>query len=287
VALGFGGCRLTGQKLDKRLLHADPEALMRARKQSKARASAQQATAAAAEAEAEAAGVEEGTVSEQQRADQLPGHGQLHQQQQQHDGEAAADVDMVDAGTAAAGRTQQQQQQQLEESPAALQPVTNGVSRKRRASSADAAAADCGGARQVKSARLEDTPTQLGPAVAADGSSLGTEQEAARDQQQHLQAAGQQEHQQQLQQPDRNAMLAPVQPLLSAPLKAAATADVQRAGELLEQVVAVSAGMQLSGLELLHARLSRVVAAHCRQEDRSAVLGQLANVIDGLQGPST
>jgi hypothetical protein len=280
-----------GQKLDRRLLHSDPEALMRARKQSKARVSAQQATAAAAaaaEAGAEAAGVEEGTASEQHQADQLPELNQLHQQQQQQaDGEAAADVDMVDASTAAAGGTQQQQQ--LEESPAALKPVTNGVSRKRCASSADAAA-ECEGTRPAKSARQADTPTQLGPAVAADGSSsLGTGLEAATDQQQHLQAAGQQDDRQQQQQqpPERNAVLAPVQPLLPTPLRTAATADVQRAGELLEQVVAVSAGMQLSGLELLHARLSRVVAAHCRQEDRCAVLGQLANVIDGLQGHSS
>jgi hypothetical protein len=57
---------------------------------------------------------------------------------------------------------------------------------------------------------------------------------------------------------------------------------VRLAEQLLQRVVAAAAGMQLSELELLHARLSRVVAAHCQQQDRSAVLQQLGHIIDGL-----
>lgn len=300
------GCRLTGQKLDKRLLHTDPEALMRARKQSKAKAAAQQVVAAAEPDEHPAAD------QQQQQEEGQP------QQDQEEEGQlpaAAGDVEMADvteaslgaaaaaagqsaaadASTAAAAGTQQQPLH-LEESPAALKPVTNGVSRKRRNSSAEAAAAaDFEASRPTKAARHTLTPEQQGTAGQLHGSSSLQPASAAKhlppaaDPQPGMQATDQQDGQPQQQQQQELAVegdeceAVPVQPVLSTPTKAAAVADVLRAEQLLDRVVAASEGLRLAALELLHARLSRVVAAACQQEDRSVVLGQLAHVIDGLQ----
>jgi hypothetical protein len=316
VVLRVVDCRLTGQKLDKRLLHADPEALMRARKQSKAKAAAQQAAAAAEPDEQPAADQEQ-----QQQAEHQQEEGQEQQQEQEEDGQppaAAGDVEMADgteearlgaaaaaagqsaagdASTAAADGTQQQQPLHLKESPAALKPVTNGVSRKRRNSSAEAAAAAAGdfeGSRPTKAARHTLTPEQESASglLLHGSSSVQAAPAAARhstpatDPQHNMQPAGQQGdlllQQQQLAGQSEELEAVPVQPVLSTPTKAAAVADVLRAKQLLERVVAASEGMRLAALELLHARLSRVVAANCQQEDRSVVLGQLAHVMDGL-----
>jgi hypothetical protein len=75
-----------------------------------------------------------------------------------------------------------------------------------------------------------------------------------------------------------------LQPPAVPPSRPAAVADVQLAGQLLDHTVAATDGMQLSALELLHARLSRVVAAHCHEKDRHSVLQQLSGVVDSLQG---
>lgn len=279
---------------------------MRARKQSKAKAAAQLVAAAAEPDEHPAAD------QQQQQEEGQP------QQEQEEEGQlpaAAADVEMADvteadlgaaaaaaagqsaaadASTAAAAGTQQQPLH-LEECPAALKPVTNGVSRKRRNSSAEAAAAaDFEASRPTKAARHTLTAEQQGASGLLHGSSSVQPAPAAKlvppaaDPQPGMQAAGQQGDQPQQQQQQMAAEgdegeAVPVQPVLSTHLKAAAVADVLRAEQLLDRVVVASEGLRLAALELLHARLSRVVAANCQQEDRSVVLGKLAHIIDGLQ----
>jgi hypothetical protein len=75
------------------------------------------------------------------------------------------------------------------------------------------------------------------------------------------------------------------QPLLAVAAVAAApkAADVAAAGVLLQQLVAATNGMQLASLELLHARLSRVVAANAQEHDRQAVLQRVGRVVAAVE----
>jgi hypothetical protein len=307
-------CRLTGQKLDKKLLHADPEALMRARKQSKAKAAALQAAAAAEAGPDDAPGAAAAAAA----AADLEGPEPQQQQEPERDAEqAAGDVEMLDAvdaahhdaaagqSAAAAGgnnsadaRHSQQEQAAAvleQEAPDALKPVTNGLSRKRHASPAEAAADDCGTSRPAKAARqLEHQPgVQQGQISAFAGASAFGAPADKQQQQQHRNPSGsqqqdglqQQDQQQPAQQQPQGRFASdgvPVVAVQAVSAQAPAEADVRLAEQLLQRVVAAAAGMQLSELELLHARLSRVVAAHCQQQDRSAVLQQLGHILDGL-----
>jgi hypothetical protein len=75
------------------------------------------------------------------------------------------------------------------------------------------------------------------------------------------------------------------QPLLAVATVAAApkAADVAAAGVLLQRLVAATTGMQLASLELLHARLSRVVAANVGEQDRQVVLQRLGRVVAAVE----
>lgn len=282
---------------------------MRARKQSKAKAAALQA-AVAAEAgpdDAAAAELEGPDAGAQQQQEAEPNAEQVAEDVEmldtadvaQHDAAAGQSAAAAAGGISSADASRIQLEQAAavleQEPPDALKPVTNGLSRKRRASPAEAAAADCGGSRAAKAARqLEHQPgVHQGQVSAFAGASLEPMGLPADKQQQQASNPSGSQQQDGLQQEDQQ------QPLQQQPwsqfttdgvpavvqavsAKAPAEADVRLAEQLLQRVVAAAVGMQLSELELLHARLSRVVAAHCQQQDRSAVLQQLGHIIDGL-----
>jgi hypothetical protein len=312
-------CRLTGQQVDKRVMHADPEALMRALKARPSRPKQPAAAAEAADAEEQrVAGKEEEhdkTLPEQRQQQE-----EEQEQKQQESVMAAAadgDVDMADvaasaaepaagaaaaaaaaapppagldsaAGTeaadvstpaaAAAGAAANAAGASQQSSPLALKPVTNGQSRKRPA--ADAAdgerpakvAASTADQQQQQQQRRVQPPvvitqrasgTGVSPtdAIALTGGAAGLEGE--------LYAAP----------------LDSQQPLLAvaAVAEAPKAADVAVADVLLQQLVAATHGMQLASLELLHARLSRVVAASAQERDRQAVLQRVGRVVAAVE----
>jgi hypothetical protein len=181
--------------------------------------------------------------------------------------------------------------------------MTNGVSRKQRASSADATPAELDAGRAAKAPRYAEAGAvqqqqqqeEQGPGVPMPAGNsrdcTNLEQQPGAVDQHHQQQRQQHQQQQQvdgqLQQQgcaggSPNIVL---QPPAVPPCRRAAEADMQLAGQLLHRTVAATEGMQLSALELLHARLSRVVAAHCHEKDRHSVLQQLSGVVDSLQGP--
>jgi hypothetical protein len=312
-------CRLTGQQVDKRVMHADPEALMRALKARPSRPKQPAAAAAAANAEeqrvADKDEEHDETLQEQQQQ-----HEEKQEQQQQELVTAAdddGDVDMADvaaaaaqpaagaaaaaaaasppagldsaAGTeaadvltpaaAAAGAAASAAGASQQSSPLALKPVTNGQSRKRPA--ADAA----DGERPAKVAastadQQQQQQQQQGvqrPVVITQGRSgtgaapaeVGTPTGAAARLEGEVQTAP----------------LDAQQPLLAVAAVAAApkAADVAAAGVLLQQLVAATHGMQLASLELLHARLSRVVTANAQEHDRQAVLQRVGRVVAAVE----
>lgn len=278
---------------------------MRARKQSKAKAAALQA-AVAAEAgpdDAAAAELEGPDAGAQQQQEAEPNAEQVAEDVEmldtadvaQHDAAAGQSAAAAAGGISSADASRIQLEQAAavleQEPPDALKPVTNGLSRKRRASPAEAAAADCGGSRAAKAARqLEHQPgvhqDQVSAFAGASLEPMGLP--ADKQQQQAPNPSGSQQQdglqQQPLQQQPWSQFTTDGVPAVvqAVSAKAPAEADVRLAEQLLQRVVAAAAGMQLSELELLHARLSRVVAAHCQQQDRSAVLQQLGHIIDGL-----
>lgn len=277
---------------------------MRARK-SKAKAAALQA-AVAAEAgpdDAAAAELEGPDAGAQQQQEAEPNAEQVAEDVEmldaadvaQHDAAAGQSAAAAAGGISSADASRIQLEQAAavleQEPPDALKPVTNGLSRKRRASPAEAAAADCGGSRAAKAARqLEHQPgvhqDQVSAFAGASLEPMGLP--ADKQQQQAPNPSGSQQQdglqQQPLQQQPWSQFTTDGVPAVvqAVSAKAPAEADVRLAEQLLQRVVAAAAGMQLSELELLHARLSRVVAAHCQQQDRSAVLQQLGHIIDGL-----
>jgi hypothetical protein len=312
-------CRLTGQQVDKRVMHADPEALMRALKARPSRPKQPAAAAEAADAEEQrVAGKEEEhdkTLPEQRQQQE-----EEQEQKQQESVMAAAadgDVDMADvaasaaepaagaaaaaaaaaapppagldsaAGTeaadvstpaaAAAGAAANAAGASQQSSPLALKPVTNGQSRKRPADAADGerpakVAASTADQQQQQQQRRVQPPvvitqrasgTGVSPtdAIALTGGAAGLEGE--------LYAAP----------------LDSQQPLLAvaAVAEAPKAADVAVADVLLQQLVAATHGMQLASLELLHARLSRVVAASAQERDRQAVLQRVGRVVAAVE----
>ncbi|KAF6261685.1 hypothetical protein COO60DRAFT_1699727 [Scenedesmus sp. NREL 46B-D3] len=271
--------RLTGKQLDKRMMHADPEALMRALKARPARPK-QPAAAAAAAGPNEDEG-QHARDKEQEQGQQQPRGEEEDQEHQEQAAAADDDVEMADAAAVAghpavepaappaaptppasteaagtpvpaaaaaanaAGASQRS-------SPLALKPVTNGQSKKRPATNA----AD--GERPAK--------------VAASA----TEQWPQQQQDWQLPAA--------VVPLTAGAEAAPADPVaVTAAAAAPKAADVAAAGVLLQQLVTATSGMQLASLELLHARLSRLVAANAKEEDRQVVLQRVGRVVAAVE----
>jgi hypothetical protein len=265
----------------------------------------------------EAAGdAEQPAADTEQEGGQQQAKEQQQQQQQQEQQAAAEDVEMADvagatAGPAAAPAALQEGPSPTaskdaadtpaaaagaatgvpgasqQSSPLALKPVTNGQSRKRPAADAadgerpakvaastaeqqqqqqqtPAVTLPMGGDAGTAFADLV-TPTGTAVAAAADaadvtGSGLAAAQGALDPNQQQQQVLA-------------------VTPVAAAPK----AADVAAAGVLLQRLVAVTGGMQLAGLELLHARLSRVVAANAAEQDRQVVLQLVGRVVAAVE----
>jgi hypothetical protein len=155
-----------------------------------------------------------------------------------------------------------QQPQQQEASPVALKPVTNGQTRKRPAAADDScdatAGASPGGGQAAKVPRLGCAPDGV------QASDAGQQLVEPAEQEEDLTAH-------------------PEQPQQLVPAAPPAAADAACAADLLQRVVGATHGAVLGELELLHARLSRVVSAHAAEQQRSRVLARLAAVVADVE----
>lgn len=275
------GCRSSDRHIDNSLMHSDPEALMRALKQPRRSTTAARAASPASETppqqhQQQQQQQQEGVAAEQQ---------QQHQQQQYvastevemaeaEQPAAAASVGAVEesrltisaaaavfgpAAAEAAAAGDEQQQQQQEDLHVALKSIeTNGQGRKRAAAAAELAQDDRPNKQQATTVAPANGRID---AAAAAVQQLGHQTDGQLDEEADLAAAG----------------AGAAQPK---------AADVARAGELLHRLVSATPGMNLSELELLYARLTRIVIANEAEGHRDKVLEKLSTVVGDLEQPT-